>query len=217
MDDPMDRLSQALDEDYKEWLIPSSPSAEKVESRGFSTDLNKERLGISCLQVFLLSLASDARLPSAADLSRLVANLFAFAQSKRLTILGVITEFESVPGSEYYVRELLLWPLTSQAASRLAACRKMDDNEYFVRNRQSRRIIHKSKLGLFSWDDSIYDPDHIVDRKDPLKKARMSSSSVFGEENFAEENTWRRVWKIERKGTDRERLAKCLDDLLKES
>ena len=215
MDDPKARISQTLEEDYKEWQVPTVLSPEKSENGAFSTDSNEERLGIACLHVFLLSLASDSRLPSAGDLSILVATLFAFAQSKRLTVLGIITKFETVHGSGDYARELLLWPLTSQAASKVAAFRTADDDGFFVRDRQ-RRAVHKSKLGLLPWDDSMYDRDNIVDRKEPLKKARMIKSSVSSEVTIAEENTWRRVWNVERKGTDRERLAKCLLDLLKD-
>ena len=214
MDDPETRISQALRKDYKEWIVPTLP-AEKFEVGNSPVGSNEERLGIACLNVFLLSLASDSRLPSAADLSALVANLFAFAQSQRLTMLAIITEFESIPGSEDYVRELLLWPLTKQAASKIVAFRTVDDDLYFFRNRHLK-AFHGSKLGLLPWDDSTYDNDHILDRKVPLKKARMSNSSAFSEDTFGEESTWRRVWNIDRKGTDRDRLANCLINLLTE-
>ena len=44
----------------------------------------------------------------------------------------------------------------------------------------------------------------------------MRSSSLFSEEDSAEEDTWRRVWKVGRRGIDGEHLARCLIELLKE-
>ena len=127
-----------------------------------------------------------------------------------------MTAFASEEGNGEIVRELLLWPITSQAASKMAALRKVDDDWDFVLKFQSR-ALYQSKLGLEAWDDFKYDPAHIIDRRDPLKKARMTNSSAYSEENFAEENTWHRVWSLKRESTDREGLAKCLMDILKDT
>ena len=216
MNDNKASVLEALEEDYKEWLVPTDISAGKPRSGDSSTGPIQERLGISSLRVFLLSLSSNSRLPSAMDLSQLVANLHAFARSKRLTVLGVMTAFPSEEGSGEIVRELLLWPMTSQAASKMAAFRKVDDDWDFAWKVQSW-TLYRSKLGLNGWDDFKYDPAHIIDRRNPLKKARMTNSSAYSEENFAEENTWRRVWTLKRESTDCEGLAKCLMEILKDT
>ena len=215
MDDPKASILQALGQDCKEWFIPTDTSAEMSTSGGSSAGPSGERLGIASLHVFLLSLASDSRLPLAADISKLVSSLYAFAQSRRITILGVITEFKNEHSTGDNLRELLLWSLTSRAASKLAAFRKVDDDWDFVWKLQGM-ALYRAKLGLEPWDDCEYDPDHILDRKKPLRKARMSSSTAYSEEHFAEENTWRRVWTLKHKGTDRERLAKCIIEIVKE-
>ncbi len=203
-----------MSEDYQEWLIPVDKSTKILESSDSPIIPEREHLGIVSHDSFLLSLASDSRLPSNADFSRLVASLFAFAQSKRLTVLAIMTKFENDQGSGYLRRELLLWPLTSQAASKLAQFRKVESDPSF-HWRFWKTNVYKAKLGLAEWDDAKYDPDHIVDRQKPLKKARMTDSLAFSEENFAEENTWRRVWTLERKGADLERVASYLIELLK--
>ena len=110
----------------------------------------------------------------------------------------------------------MLWPLTSQAASKLSQFRKVESDPTF-RWRFWKTDVYDAKLGLEEWDDAKYDPDHIVDRQKPLKKARMSDSLAFDEETFAEEDTWRRVWTLERKGANLERVAECLVELLKKS
>lgn len=209
-------LAQTLNEDYREWLIPVDKCSKALESSELPTMPEKEHLGIVNLNSFLLSLASDSQLPSNKDLSRLVANLFAFGQSKRLTVLAIMTKFENDRGSGYLHRELLLWPLTSQAASKMSQLRKVKDDPNFYW-RFWKTDVYKAKLGLDEWDDAKYDPDHILDRQKLLKKARMTDSLAFSEENFAEEDTWRRVWKLDRKGADLERIASYLIELLKQS
>ena len=144
-----------------------------------------------------------------------MSNLYAFAQSPRITILGVITEFENEHSTGDKIRKLLLWPLTSRAAFKLAVLKKVDDDWAFVLKLQSM-ALYRTKLGLEPWDDYKYDLDHILDREKPLRKARMSSSTAYSEEHFAEENTWRTVWTLKHEGTDRERLAKCIIEILKE-
>ena len=216
MDDPIASILQALGQDCKEWFIPTDTGAEMLTSGGSSAGPIGERLGIASLRVFLLSLASDSRLPLAADISNLVSNLYAFAQSRRITILGVITELKNEHSTGDNLRELLLWPLTSRAASKLAAFRKVNDDWDFVWKRQAM-ALYRAKLGLEPWDDCECDPDHILDRKKPLRKARMSSSTAYSEEHFAEENTWLRVWTLQHKGTDRERLAKCIIEIVKDA
>ena len=208
-------LAQTLSEEYKEWLITVDKSGKQAENGDFNMP-EKEHLGIACINSFILSMASDSRLPSNADLSRLISNLFAFAQSKRLTVLAIITSFENNEGSGYTRREIILWPLTSQAASKLAQLRKVESDPTF-HWRFWKTDLYRAKLGLAIWDDAKYDPDHIVDRKKPLKKARTSSSLAFSEENFGEEDTWRRVWTLERKGANVERVAEYLIELLEKS
>ena len=144
-----------------------------------------------------------------------MSNLYAFAQSPRITILGVITEFENEHSTGDKIRKLLLWPLTSRAAFKLAVLKKVDDDWAFVLKLQSM-ALYRTKLGLEPWDDYKYDLAHILDREKPLRKARMSSSTAYSEEHFAEENTWRTVWTLKHEGTDRERLAKCIIEILKE-
>ena len=73
------RIVRALEEHYKEWPIPINAPTENPTTRDSSTRLSEERVGIACLNVFLLFLASDLRLPSAIDLSKIVAGVFAFA------------------------------------------------------------------------------------------------------------------------------------------
>ena len=213
------KLAQTLSEDYKEWVIPATRSTNAPESSDIDEKSEKEYLGIVSHDNFLLSMASDSRRPSNADLSRFVADLYAFAQSKRLTVLAIMTKFENDQGNGYLRRELLLWPLTSQAASKLSQLRKIEDDPDFYW-RFWKKDLYRGKLGLAEWDDTKYDPDHIVDRQKPLKKARLSDSLTFNEETFAEESTWRRVWsleRIERKGANLERIAEYLIGLLKQS
>ncbi len=210
MDKSREAIAETLGEDYKEWLIFKDPPVEK----GDQTTSSEERLGIVCYDSFILSMASDSRLPSNGDLSRLIHSLFTFAQSKKLTVLAIMSAFEKDQGTGYLTRELLLWPLTSQAASKLAVFRKIDSDMGLPWGFWEAEVFGP-KFGLDDWDDARYDPEHIVDRKEPLKKARASSSLASSEETFAVENTWRRVWTMSREGANREDVAKCLLALLR--
>ena len=68
-DDPKANILQALGQDCKEWFVPTDTTADMSTSGGSSAGPDGERLRIASLHVFLLSLASDSRLPLAAHFS----------------------------------------------------------------------------------------------------------------------------------------------------